>query len=1227
MSTPRERVELLAAEAQPAVDPLLLAAFDAAADGIAVVQIDNPALLIARANLRLAELLDVEPDELRGASLISFTDAAGVAVLADLAGLLARGQSSRAGELAVRPTTLRQRWMRLTLTALRGPGQAGLAVATFTDISDRRSIDAVTATLPVELIGLDRDLRIRWANPAAARAANLSVEQMLGRDWLEFMPSAVPRREIYEQVLAGASFDFEAVPFSRQSGCKRWYQTALRPLRDADGSISGLLAMARDVTDRVTARTAVEQAEQRFAAMIHGSHDIITIVDAAGRLLFVSPSAERILGFKADIMVGHSLFDWVHRDDLALLRERFDCAMAVDGRSDSPPAAFRVRHRDGHFTWLETTSTNLSNDAAVGGLVSVSRDISRRRADEAAMAESSAKLDLALNGAAVGTWEYDVISGVSRFDARCARILGIEPTEVTADLRQLASMAHPDDIERARAALVKHLRGDTEWYEAECRARDSTGAWRWVAARGRAAGRDAAGRVLRLSGVLMDIDARKRAEHAVRIQTALLEMAAADGQIGLWSWNPITDERTANESWCLMTGYSMEDWRSQGDPWPQRVHPDDRGRPLEALQALVDGREHQVSDDVEYRFLTKQGDWRWFAARARVVERDSTGRTTRIVGRTLDVTAQKRVRQFLQETQAAAGVGGWELDLRTGELTWTDETYALFDTTREAFQPSMAATFPMYDAAYHGQMQAAVDAAVARGEPFDIVVECETFKGRRVWLRLIGKAEMVEGKAVRLYGAKQDVSEQRRIDAALKKSEADLRALASNAPDWLALLDLDLRIRFVNHGLRGLDPAQAVGIRSMAIVPEPHRVALRSAAEQVIAHAHPVMVEINLPRSSGADAIFEFHAAPVLDAGQVVGLSVRITDVTEARRRESTLRTQARMLETLREGVLLVGADGCIQIANAAAARMFGMVGVSPGESLIGVEVARLGLDPRRLAQHLHGSARGRGETLEWRAKRLDGGEDFLAEAAVVELRESATAPPLTIAVIMDVTERRVLERAIIDATNREQQRIGHDLHDGLGQELTGISLMLRSFAQRAASEYPSGAPVLNEVVDLVNHAVDSARALAHGLSPVILERGGLPAALEQLAASASRTHGLRVRFRKSIQREIDIDSTATHHLYRIAQEAVTNAARHSGASVVSIRLQAGREQLTLTISDDGRGLPPPDDGARSPDGMGLRIMEYRARMMHAQFALQSLRTGGTRVTVTLPRCPNSLAG
>ena len=1213
-----ERVDLLTGFAAGGVDALVRAAFDAAADGLAVFDPRSPGLAVLHANRRLGEVLGTDAAALRGQALVQWSDALGATVLQELAERVTRGQRSRVGEVLLSPGQPQQRWMRVTVAPLDAT-PSPLLLATFTDISDRRAIDVVTATLPVELIGLDRDLLVRWANPAAAAAAGMSVEEMIGRSFLQIMPSTVERREIYERVLAGEALDFECVPLWRTPGSVRYYQTSLRPLRDVSGDIAGLIAMARDVTDRELARRAMSDAEHRFAAMIQGSNDVITILGADGRILFESPSIERMTGDPPAVHVGRPVFDFVHPDDAEMLRGEFSCAAQAVG-SKHRPVTFRFRHRDGHYIWLESTATNSLDDPAIRGIVAVSRDVTRRRAAEAAVDESRAKLELALSGAAVGTWEYDVLTGIHRFDSRCATLIGRNDPEVVVDLEGLAALTHPEDVLSARAALLRHLRGEVTWYETEYRARGPGGEWRWFAARGRASERAADGRVLKISGVLIDIDARKRAERDARRTSALLDTASADGSVALWSSDLVTGTRTVTESWVAMSGYSLEEWSHiSNEQWLAAIHPEDRARVLDVISRLVRGQSDAMSEEIEYRFRTRQGDWIWLSARARVAERDPDGRSLRLVGRTLDVTAHKRMRQFLQETQSAAGVGGWELNLRTGALSWTDETYQLFDTTREEFAPSMERTFPLYLSQYHPAMQAAVEGAVERGEPFDITVECRTLKDRHLWLRLIGKAERINGESVRLYGAKQDVTRVVLADAALKKSAAELRALASNAPDWLALLDLDMRIRFVNYAVRGISPESAIGIDAMAIVPEHLRPSMRRAAAEVMATGLPVMVEGRMRRINDVEALFEFHAAPVTESGAVVGLSVRITDVTEARRKEATLRTQGRMLETLREGVLLIGADGRVRIANAAAGRMFG----EPVAELLGRDVRDLGLDPRRMARLRELAPTGAGQSIEWLARRRDG-DTFLAEAAVSELHEAGET--LTIAVILDVTERKMLERAIIDATNREQQRIGHDLHDGLGQELTGISLMLRSYAQRSTVEYPKGAPLINEVVELVNHAVDSARALAHGLSPVILERGGLPAALAQLAASASRTHGRRVRFRKSISAPLLLDSTSTHHLYRIAQEAVTNAARHSGAQTVTLRLDVGPDRLLLSITDDGCGLAMSPGrlrgsggclGAES-DGMGLRIMEFRARMIHAQFRIGTTRRGGTRVSCRL---------
>jgi PAS domain S-box-containing protein len=212
----------------------------------------------------------------------------------------------------------------------------------------------------------------------------------------------------------------------------------------------------------------------------------------------------------------------------------------------------------------------------------------------------------------------------------------------------------------------------------------------------------------------------------------------------------------------------------------------------------------------------------------------------------------------------------------------------------------------------------------------------------------------------------------------------------------------------------------------------------------------------------------------------------------------------------------------------------------------------------------------------------------------------------------------RVLEREITEIANREQRRIGSDLHDGLGQELTGIALLLTGLAGRLQKERHAAAADAGEIAGLVNCAIESTRALARGLSPVSIERGGLPFAMRALAARASDMYGARVRFHSRIWPQLTLEASACTHLYRIAQEAVTNAVRHGHASGVLIDLHVRDERVTLSVTDNGRGFIP---GAASSSGMGLRIMQYRAGTLGGSVSFEPQAGGGVRM-VCLCRQP-----
>jgi signal transduction histidine kinase len=217
---------------------------------------------------------------------------------------------------------------------------------------------------------------------------------------------------------------------------------------------------------------------------------------------------------------------------------------------------------------------------------------------------------------------------------------------------------------------------------------------------------------------------------------------------------------------------------------------------------------------------------------------------------------------------------------------------------------------------------------------------------------------------------------------------------------------------------------------------------------------------------------------------------------------------------------------------------------------------------------------------------------------------------------LQDATARRLLEREVLEVSNREQQRIGNDLHDGLGQELTGIALLLRGLENRAEREAPALSPSIEEVALLVNDAIFTTRALARGLSPVTFDRGGLSNALDGLAKRLSAMFHIDVRCAADESIDGGLESANALHLYRIAQEAVTNAAQHGQAGNVRISLRADGERGLLRIEDDGGGFNP---ASQQSKGLGLRIMRYRAQMMAGSLRIESARSRGTIVSCWFP--------
>jgi len=330
-----------------------------------------------------------------------------------------------------------------------------------------------------------------------------------------------------------------------------------------------------------------------------------------------------------------------------------------------------------------------------------------------------------------------------------------------------------------------------------------------------------------------------------------------------------------------------------------------------------------------------------------------------------------------------------------------------------------------------------------------------------------------------------------RHERTLERAQKALRTASNSTPDTLMLLDAQRAVRFANRALFGMGPAPAPGASLEETVDGNVWSSLQTGLTEVYEHRRPGTLSISVADERGSVRQFEVRVAPVIEGGELVGATVRCTDVTEV----------------------------------------------------------------------------------------------------------------------------RSLEREVLDISTRERQRLSSELHDGLGQELTGISLLLRNLDIAIERGKPGIRGLLDEIVQYTRRAIITTRDIARGLSPMQVERGSLSGAIMRLAAEAGDRLHLEITA-SSTPQDIVLPEEAADHLYRIAFESITNAARHSGCSRIDVSLQLEGGRLQLAVEDDGSGLPA---GEVMATGLGLRTMAYRARLLDGTFSMEVPEDGGARVRVTVP--------
>lgn len=411
------------------------------------------------------------------------------------------------------------------------------------------------------------------------------------------------------------------------------------------------------------------------------------------------------------------------------------------------------------------------------------------------------------------------------------------------------------------------------------------------------------------------------------------------------------------------------------------------------------------------------------------------------------------------------------------------------------------------------------------------------------------------------------------------------------------------------------DPTAVAAAVETILAHEPEFLAAMEAVVET--HERESLAGVHLIRDIESALVAASLLTLLLEALLIFRPALRLLSQTQRRLRTAllALATSERSKSALLEAV----PDVVLQLDRRRVCHLVHVPASSDLPALAGPEALGRALDdllPPAAAREVEAAiARARERSLPQRSELTLPGRDGERRH---EARIALAGHDDVLVLVRDVTEQRALEREVVAAVGDERRRLGRDLHDGLCQHLAGLSLLVGSLAHRAGSAdaQPIDASTLEHVGELIERALRESKQIARALHPIALEEGGLADALDDLARS------IEALYRVPCRAEVDLDGaqpatpTATE-LFRIAQEAASNAARHSAATEIQIRLVGDDDHLLLTVTDDGVGMNHGPTSARG-GGMGLRIMEHRANVLGARLRIDGNAAGGTTVCCEL---------
>lgn len=714
-------------------------------------------------------------------------------------------------------------------------------------------------------------------------------------------------------------------------------------LEELSASLKEIHRSAKTLQKRDEELLATEEtlrrSMERYRTLVENLDGVIYIVDPLGKITYISPAVERVFGYSVDEILGQSVYQFLHPDDIGLLETKLK--RALDGRSKTNE--YRFIDKSGIAHVVRTYGRPVIEGDELKGLNGIMVDVTEQKKVERALKESEEWLNLAIEGADLAVWNWNIKTEEMTHNDRYAEIIGLPPCE-KSDIKAWKRAIHPDDLPAVEAQLRDLFAGETHRLSVDYRTNSRDGDLIWVHHQGLVVKRDAAGKPAKMAGTMQEIAWRKEMEEAIleasEKQKELERIVNRSPAIAFVQNLPLGRPVEFVSENVNQLGYKPEDFYSGAVSFDgDLVHPEDLGTVISELKRQIE--DGSKSFYQEFRVLTLPGEVRWLASNV-WISRDEDDAVTAVEGIALDITDRKKMEMALAESERrfremadALPQPIFECDLQ-GKVTFANQTaFDLFGYDRDDLEEGVN-IFQVF--AYEDRENMMENFRMSLNEDRVFSYEYTGLKKEGTTFHLIVYSRPIirDGRPVGLRGTLVDITERKRVEENIKQLADLSEKLVEIGSPMIFVIDRRRRIFLWNRAaekVSGYSAQEVMGDKEIwtdLFPDDEERSDFLRALDEIDIGRTTEGQRARMHLRSGEEKVISWSGIKLEDSdGNGIGVVITAQDMTEYAKMEEEIRSEREFSRGIIEGadLFIVGLDpqGRITLFNRGAEKVTGL--------------------------------------------------------------------------------------------------------------------------------------------------------------------------------------------------------------------------------------------------------------------------------------------------------------